>query len=165
MSTLAYARLTAKREQGLPGTTTSQSPPGVSTYVDAFAALVPAEALTLHAVILSVTTRTANGVTQITQQGTLAWAFYGLLAISMVLYAVPRITSAKWDKLDCIRIFIPPLAFIGWAMLQRATAFDAVFPNLSEAARTVSAVFLGVILGLVAATLAYKADQKEPVTA
>ena len=43
MSTLAYAALTTKREQSDPKTSTSTSPPGLKTYVDALAALVPAE--------------------------------------------------------------------------------------------------------------------------
>ncbi len=162
MSTLAYAAFTTKREQGAPNTTTSQSPPGVSTYVDAFAALVPAEVLTLHGLILPVTTKTVNATTEITQPGTLSWAFFGLLLLGVVLYAAPRLVAGKWDRLDYLRTAIPPLAFVGWAMLQRATAFDAVFPNLAEAPRTVGALFLGVVLGLVAAALAYKADQKNP---
>jgi len=162
MSTLAYAAFTTKREQAAPNTSTSQSPPGVSTYVDAFAALVPAEVLTLHALILPVTTRTVNAATEITHPGTLSWAFLGLLLLSVVLYVAPRLVAGKWDRLDYLRTAIPPLAFVGWTMLQRATAFDAVFPNLAEAPRTVGALFLGVVLGLVAAALAYKADQKKP---
>lgn len=162
MSTLAYAAFTTKREQAAPNTSTSQSPPGVSTYVDAFAALVPAEVLTLHALILPVTTRTVNAATEITHPGTLSWAFLGLLLLSVVLYVAPRLVAGKWDRLDYLRTAIPPLAFVGWTMLQRATAFDAVFPNLAEAPRTVGALFLGVVLGLVAVALAYKADQKNP---
>jgi hypothetical protein len=61
-----------------------------------------------------------------------------------------------------IRMAIPPLAFVGWTMLQRATAFDAIFPGMAEAPRTVVALFLGVLLGLVASALAYKADQRQP---
>jgi hypothetical protein len=130
--------------------------------VDAFAALVPAEVLTLHALILPVTTRTVNAATEITHPGTLSWAFLGLLLLSVVLYVAPRLVAGKWDRLDYLRTAIPPLAFVGWTMLQRATAFDAVFPNLAEAPRTVGALFLGVVLGLVAAALAYIADQKKP---
>jgi len=47
-------------------------------------------------------------------------------------------------------------------MLQRATAFDAAFPNLAASPRTVIALFLAVVVGFVAAVLAYKADQKSP---
>jgi hypothetical protein len=90
MSTLAYAAITTKREQQDPFTSTSKSPPGFNTYVDVFAALVPAEVLTLHALMLTVTTKTVNATTEITDPGTLSWAFYGLLLLSVVLYVVPR---------------------------------------------------------------------------
>ena len=56
MSTLAYAQLTNARDQALPGTSTTTSKPGIQTYMDAFAALVPAEVLTLHALVISYTT-------------------------------------------------------------------------------------------------------------
>ena len=162
MSTIAYALFTTAREKAKKNTSRKESPPGVSTYVDALVALVPAEVLTLHGAILSVTTKTENATTQITAPGTLIWAFYGLIALSIVLYVIPRWKTGKLDKLDWLRAAIPPLAFVGWTMLQRATAFDAVCGSLAEAPRTVVALFLGVLLGILAASLAYKADQKQP---
>jgi hypothetical protein len=71
MSTLAFAEFTTKREEAAPGSSSSQNPPGVSTFVDALAALVPAEVLTLHAIILSVTTKVDNATTTITDAVTL----------------------------------------------------------------------------------------------
>ncbi|HET6421903.1 MAG TPA: hypothetical protein VFG19_17220 [Geobacteraceae bacterium] len=162
MSTLAYAHFTTKREEAQPGTSLKSSSPGVATYVDALAALVPAEVLTLHGLILSVTTKVENDATRVTAPETLSWAFLGLILVSIGLYAAPRLFARKWDKLDWLRMAIPPLAFIGWTMLQRVTAFDAVFPQLPDASRTVIALFLAVILGAGATTLAYKADQKQP---
>jgi hypothetical protein len=160
MSTLAYAAFTTSREKAKPGTSTSGSPPGVNTYVDALAALVPAEILTLHALILSVTTDTVNGTTKVVSPATLYWSFYGLCVLGIVFYAVSRTVNGKWDRWDFLRMIIPPLAFLGWTMLQRATAFDAISPSLGQAPRTVLALFLAVVLGLVAGALAYKADQK-----
>ena len=61
MSTLAYAQLTNAREAAPPGTSTTTSKPGIKTYMDAFAALVPAEVLTLHALIISATTHITEG--------------------------------------------------------------------------------------------------------
>jgi hypothetical protein len=162
MSTLAYAQMTTKREEAQPKTSTSTSPPGVKTYVDALAALVPAEVLTLHGLILSVTTKVEEKVTKITAPETLSWAFLGLLIVSVGLYGAPRLLAKKWDVLDWFRAAIPPLAFIGWTMLQRATAFDAVFPGMLDASRTVVALFLAVVLGAGATVLAYKADLKKP---
>lgn len=159
MSTLAYALLTTSRDNAAPGTSTSTSPPGVRTYVDALAALVPTEVLTLHAVFVSVTTKVEGSTTTITQPGILAGAFFGLLLLSSILYASWRVLAKKWERLDYLRMLIPPLALFGWTMLQRSTAFDAVFPRVEEATRTIGAVFLAVGLGLAAAALAYKADQ------
>ena len=92
MSTLAYASLTTAREAAAPHTSTTQSP-GVGTYIDAFAALVPAEVLTLHAVIISYTTRTVDKKTFILPEGwnTLQVSFWGLIVTSMVLYAGARL--------------------------------------------------------------------------
>ncbi len=160
LSTLAYASLTTRRDVAKPNTSASTSPPGVNSYVDALAALVPAEVLTLHGLVLSVTTTVKDKTTTISDSVTLGWAFAGLLVLSMTLYAAPRVMDKKWDKLDFIRVCIPPLALLGWTMLQRSTAFDAVFPSFQDAPRTVSALFLGVVLGLIAAALANKADQK-----
>lgn len=161
MSTIAYALFTTAREKAIPNTSTRESPPGIGTYVDALAALVPAEVLTLHAVILSVTTKTENATTQIIAGGTLFWAFIGLMVLSVALFVIPRLRTGKWDSLDYVRATIPPLAFVCWTMLQRATAFDAVCVSLAEAPRTVIALFLGVSLGILAVNLAYKADQKQ----
>lgn len=165
MSTLAYAALTTRRDESEPNTSRTSSPPGVGSWVDALAALVPAEVLGLHAVILSFTTSTSEGEagtasTAITEPTTLAWAFAGLCLVSVALYVVPRVKDRMWDRLDFLRAAIPPLAFVGWTMLQRSTAFDAVWPQLGQAPRAVIALFLAVVLGLAASALGYKADQQ-----
>jgi hypothetical protein len=167
MSTFLYAAMTSKRVEGRPGTTTSTQPPGVGTYVDAFAALVPAEVLGVHATILTFTTevvRDARGATAIaiTEVATLRWVFWALLALSMALYALPRIIRSRWDRWDWVRVAIPPLAFVGWTMLQKATAFDAVAPGMSSATRNAVAIIGGVFLGVIAAQLAHRADRKQP---
>src|SRR2546422_109129 len=140
MSTFAYAAMTRKREEAKAGTSTTTSAPGVSTYVDALTALVPAEVLTAHAAILTFTTDTVRNVggtatVTITQPGTLVGVFWALVVVSMVLYAVARVMASKWDSWDWLRVLIPPLAFIGWTMLQKATAFDAVAPDFGQAGR------------------------------
>jgi hypothetical protein len=164
MSTLAYAALTTKRDLAAPGTSQTTAAPGVKSYVDALAALVPAEVLTLHALIISVTTTTTGDTTKLSEPATLTWAFWGLLVVAAALYAAPRLLDreAHWDQFDWLRVLIPPLAFVGWTMMQRATAFDAVFPAFAQSPRTVAALFLAVVLGAVATALAYKADQKQP---
>ena len=164
MSTYAYAALTGKREEAQPGTSTGSAPPGVKTYVDAFAALVPAEILAAHGVILTFTTQRQDGKTAITAPESLATAFWALAGLSLVLFIAGRVISSKvaWSRWDFVRMLIPPLAFAGWTMLQKATAFDAVFPNVSDSARGTTAVIGGVVLGLLASALSIKADKRDP---
>jgi len=166
MSTLTYAALTTRREKASPGTSRTTSPPALRTYVDAFAALVPAEVLSLHALIISYTTTTtsAGKTTSITEAGTpaLQMAFYGLIAISIFLYVAARIKGGAWDSWDYCRALIPPLAFIGWTMLQRSTAFDAVWPELTVEKRTTYALLLSVALAGAASALAFQVDKKLP---
>lgn len=168
MSTLAYAALTRKREEAAPNTSSSTSSPGVRSYVDVLAALVPAEVLTAHAVVLSFTTTTQKNqvgdmVTTITQAGTLRWVFVALLLLSVGLYVANSLKH--WDRWDFARMLIPPLAFVGWTMLQKATAFDAVAPDLGQASRSAIAVIGAIVLAVIAGLLAYQADQKNPALA
>lgn len=174
VSTIAYAQLTNAREAAVPGTSTTSSNPGLKTYMDAFAALVPAEVLTLHAIIISVTTNLVQNTVDGAKSGagvateilpsampTLEMSFWVLVLMSAALYAVPRYTGGKWDRFDWFRMAIAPLAFVGWTMLQRTTAFDAAFPALPLVPRTVMALFLGAFLGAGSAALALMADHKD----
>jgi hypothetical protein len=163
MSTLAYAALTTKRSLAMPDTSSSTQAPGVSTWVDSLASLVPAEVLAVHGALLAVLTAPDKaGGTIIVDAPTLTGVFYALIVVSMLLYAGSRVMAHLWDRLDYVRILIPPLAFVGWTMLQRATAFDAAFPGVSSGLRTTIALIGAVLLGLVAAMLAYRADQSPP---
>jgi hypothetical protein len=166
MSTIAYAALTAKREDAQPNTSSTISP-GVRSYVDVFAALVPTEVLAAHAVLLSFTTTTktvaGQSVTTITDAGTLQLVFYALLVISAGLYI--GVHAKHWDRFDYLRMLIPPLAFVGWTMLQKSTAFDAVAPGVSMSARFTVAVLGAIVLSGIAGALAYQADQQQPKTA
>jgi len=175
MSTLVYATTTRPKapSKGVRADGEEEAPQatGVSAYVQAVAALVPAEILTLHAVILTFTTKTSTetaeatgkavAVTTITEPLTLFWAFWGLVATSILLFAVPHYLSLKkngqkWEVTDYVRMLIPSLAFVVWTMLQRSTAFDAVLPGLTEAPRTLIALFAAVFLILGATSLSYK---------
>ena len=162
MSTLAYAAITTRRDRSRSRASITADPPGLKTYVDTFAALVPAEVLTAHAILVAVTTETTGATTQIVDAVTLGRSFYGLILMALVLYVGARVKAGNWDSLDYFRAAIPPLAFVGWTMLQRATAFDAVCPNMRDAPRTAVAIFLGIGLGIATTFLAGKADQKQP---
>lgn len=164
MSTIAYGALTRKREEAEPDTSTSASPPGLTSYVDALSALVPAEVLSLHAALLTVTTTTVENqtgevVTTITEPGALRFVFWGLIVLCFVFYLAGH-HSEKWDRWDYARMFIPAFAFVGWTMAQKSTAFDAVWPDVTDAYRSIIAAFGAVLLGLAAAYLAQKADQR-----
>lgn len=163
MSTLMYAAMTHRRQAAQPLRSTSDQPPGVGTYVDALAALVPAEVLSVHAALLTFTTDTVvqdgKPVVTITEPKTLAWAFWALLLLSVVVYVA---APGKMAELDWARASIAPFAFVGWTMLQKATAFDAVAPGLAPAPRNAIAVIGAVVLGLAASALAARADRQEP---
>lgn len=164
MSTLAYGALTAKRKRADAGKSTTSESPGVSTYVDTMAALVPAEVLAAHALILAKVTTTEEGgeaaVTTITDPAVLEWVFWALVALSAGLYVVAQ--RAKWQRLDCVRVVVPPAAFVVWTMLQKTTAFDAVAPALGENARWAIAILGAIVLGGMATVLAMKADSNPP---
>jgi hypothetical protein len=165
LSTLAYGTLTTKREEAAPGTSSAANPPGIRTYVDALAALVPAEVLAAHALLLtwvSETSTNAEGmkVATITDPSTLKLIFWALVFISAGLYLLGR--RRDFRRWDAARAVIPPLAFTFWTMLQKTTAFDAVWPSLREAPRNVVAVLGAVALGAAATALAYKADNDQP---
>lgn len=167
MSTLLYTELTRKRKNAPPETSESKNPPGLKTYVDALAALVPAEVLALHAIAISAateTTATEDGevTTLITNANLLIAAFWFCIAFSIFLYLV-RQGRQNLDRWDIIRMLIPALAFVAWTMIQASTAFDAVLPRLNSDWREVSAAALAAVLVVVASTLcANIADKQEP---
>jgi len=118
--------------------------------------------LTVHAVILSVTTQKQDPITTvITDPTTLKWSFWGLVLLSALLYALNR---RGWNRWDFLRLLIPPAAFVAWTMMQQTTAFDAVAPALATGPRYVTALFGAILLGLAASRLGYKADES-PVDA
>jgi hypothetical protein len=132
------------------------------------AALVPAEVLALHAVVLSLTSKIGldqdgNSITTITYPETLRMAFYVLVAFSIVLYLLPRPPMKKIS--DYLRAAIPPAAFAAWTMLQKPSALDVVWPSLQETPRLVAAILAAVLLGALAKALADKADNTAPTEA
>jgi uncharacterized membrane protein len=160
MSTLTYAMVTNKQEEAAPQPGTQA--PAVTTYVAAVAALVPAEVLALHAVIISFTTEVKDNKTSITDLATLRWAFWALLFVALFLYLLPRLFRGTPERWDALRAAIPPAAFVVWTMLQPVTAFDAAFPQVSSTQRNVAAVIAAVVLAAIATTLAFKTNAKPP---
>ena len=165
MSIIGYAAITNSRDASGPGATfadaTDETKSSKKKYIDALAALVPAEVLAAHALVISYATKTENKVVTITDPDTLWLAFWSLCAVSLILYAVPRAIGGRWEKWDLARLFIPVFAFVGWTMLQTPSAFDAVF-SLTQPRRALYAILLALVLGVVATALAYQIDKKSP---
>jgi lysylphosphatidylglycerol synthetase-like protein (DUF2156 family) len=158
MSTIAFGILTTKREKLNSIGMLANGEPPVSKYVDALAALVPAEVLALHAFIIALTTSTEKDVTKIIAKDQLEFAFYVCTALSILMYVLSRMKEWDW-KLDVIRALVPAASFVAWTMIQRTTAFDAAFPEMDLIWRSVVAAILAVVLGLVVAQLAKAANE------
>jgi cytochrome b len=154
MSTWLSARLSTQRIGAAAGKTPSGD---VKPYMEAVASLVPAEVLALHAAILSYTTTTRDSVTTITQVHVLKAAFWGMIILSIGLWWGGHIGS-RATRLDAARMFIPPIAFVTWTMLQPVSAFDSMWPTMPFASRMVVALFAVVVL-LVSAGLLARSDR------
>src|SRR3954451_12921581 len=165
MSTVVYAATTERRERSPSGKSTNEARPGLGTWVDVLVALVPAEVLALHALVLNWAMKTETGadgnqVTTITDPGLLQLAFWVLIGLAVVLYVFKKKDGV--GPLYAVRAAIPAIAFVGWTMLQQSTAFDAVFPDLADNTRYFVAVVVAIVLSVLAGRLAVKADGEDP---
>lgn len=166
MSTFLYSTMSAQRDAS-----PVEDPPTMKTFTDALAALVPAEVLAAHALILTFTTKSStdpegNATTSVTEPGVLKGSFWGLVALTIFLYVTGKWVSGQpWTTWDRFRIWIPPLAFVGWTMAQSPTAFDAAGPDWSTAVRFAAAIFGAIVLGALSAVLAKKANDTPAITA
>lgn len=164
MSSLAAGALARKRQEAAANESTQTgNSPGLKTYVDTLAALVPAEVLAAHAAILSFTTktmqsRTGQNAATITEQGTLKIAFWALCILSVMFY-IAGFQKRTAGLPAILGALVPPLAFVGWTMAQHVTAFDAVWPHTAEATRSLIVVLGAVVLGLVATALPLAANK------
>ena len=158
MSALAYGVLQETRKKTTRETAGTDDTPSLSTYIDIFAGLVPAEVLAAHAVILSLATESTAGdkpTAVITEEGSLQVAFWGLIVAAGFLFMIGRFLTANrkpwvWPW-DLFRLLVPPTAFVGWTMVQKNTAFDAVFDWNGDGRAIIAilgAVFLAAIAGL-----------------
>jgi hypothetical protein len=160
MSTYAYAKLSTTRDQQPPGESTRDKPPGVATYVDILAGLVPAEVLTIHALVISGVTTAEQGATKINDEGALVLGFWGLMVLSVVIFAAGHV-GRKWKFLDLPRAFIAPTAFWAWTMLQPVSAFDAV-ASWSTGIRLVLGALAAAMLAALAGIVAVRSDKNPP---
>jgi hypothetical protein len=166
MSSFVYGAVTRKRVQAESGASTGAQAPGVKTYLDTLAALVPAEVLAFHAFMVEESTDTkkvgGKAITTITDAGALKATFFVCIGLSIALFLFGRLGSSDpnkgWKPSDYLRLAIPPLAFVLWTIVQKSTAWDAVAPDkLSEAYRALIGGAGAVVLGGAAALLGIKA--------
>lgn len=137
-----------------------RSDPGMPKFLDLFAALVPGDILAAHGVILALTTTSVESGSVISDPdsiGALKAAFFGLMVASVFLYVA--VHHKDWQREDYGRMLIPPVAFVGWTMLQKPSAFDAVFPG-HWPIRVVLALLLALVLGATAYWLSFKPARK-----
>lgn len=176
MSTVAFGALTTRREKSDSGTSKSTQPPGLNSYIDILAALVPAEVLAIHAIIIAaVTTTNGKGQTQITEPATLRLGFWLLTGLAVVLFVVGRRPSPapadvrqqpgapSWQHLewqDVLRGLIAALAFIGWTMLEPTSAWNVIDAGMPTGTRTLIALVGAVFLAALTKALASHSDNK-----
>lgn len=161
MSTLAYGAISRKRAEATAEESAHDEPPGLNAYVDALTAIVPAEVLAIHAVVISNATETVDGETTITAPDQLGFFFWVLVVGSVALYLAgrERIVPKGWDW---IRMLIPAAAFIGWTMLQPTTAFDGVAPDFDADWRWAYGLTIALAVSLLAGVLGVVQDKKSP---
>jgi hypothetical protein len=141
---------------------------GVKDYVDALAAIVPAEVLAAHAVILTFTTRKASASGEhgavISDPAALRVAFVCLVLMSAGFYLVGRRpTRVTIDVV--VGAALPALAFVAWTMILPTSAFDALAPGVSFAMREVIGVLAAIVLPVAGTLLAGALDVTPPATA
>lgn len=172
MSTFVYGALTAKREAAPARESKEKKPPGLGSYIDVLAALVPAEVLALNAVLLTwvvSTSEAGNGdvITKITNPGGAKLIFWFSLVACVAFYFFGKKKGDKssgglFENWNWLRALLPAVAYVGWEMIQKSTAFDAVAPDMSESSRVIVAGFLALFLGWIAKSLSDKADEVDP---
>ncbi len=179
MSTLLYESLTSTREStpANMALTIDVPPPAdkphekkeVNKFVDSVAALVPAEGLAIHLLILNAVTEKdetdpdALTVTFV-EKDWAQWGWWLCLLAVLLLYLVPHAIKGKFGFLDPIRMLIPVAAFIAWTWMIETSLFDAV-TDWTDGKRAFLGAALGLAALLVSWVLAKKAQEQQPSTA
>jgi hypothetical protein len=114
--------------------------------VTAIAALVPAEVIAAHALVLSRTTMTDKaGTTAITDAGTLQASLVWLMLAAVGAFLIGR-WGSNWERADFVRLLIPPAAFVVWTTLIGTSAITPWVAGSSMAVVVLAGVVFGVLL-------------------
>lgn len=116
--------------------------------VASLAALVPAEILGAHAIVLTVTTATdAAGTTSMTHPDVLKWAFFLLLGATAAVYLIGRGIPRTWNGTEVLRLLLPCVAFVVWTALLGTSALSPWIPaGFSHAALVAGAAVVAVVV-------------------
>lgn len=139
--------------------------PKASKWIDLAAALVPAEVLAAHALLLPLAfdTDAEGGTTLSSDSVTVFWVFVGMAILPAILYVATA--SKGFERLDILRAIVPSMAMVAWMMLQPTTMFTGFAQYLewtpNELAITALGVLLASVAGTIAAVTAKRADEEE----
>ncbi len=162
MSTLAYASLTNQRFSAEPDKGTNNPQTGVKTYVDALSALVPAEVLAAHAVVINFLydSKSKFDGHSDAQIGVL---FASMVILSSLLFVAPRLLGGTaWMRGDVVRALIPPAAFVGWSVLQPVSLIDGWCEGIDKQLMSAFVIVLAIVLGVLTSSLANAAAAEPP---
>jgi hypothetical protein len=152
-----------------PAKKPEDAPPPKDKLVTTLAGLIPAEILVFHALLLQATTtvddpKGANPVTKIVDDEALLAGFVVLCILAAALYLAGVIRSNEFNPFRDIPLaLVPPLAFVGWTALQRATAFDAVDADAGDRA-VIGIVAAGTAIAISTALSAKEEKEAEEKT-
>jgi len=124
----------------------------------AAAALIPADVLMLHALLVSLTTTTDDkGTTVITNAMFLGASFWALLGVTALLYLIGR-GHSSWTGADIVRLGIPLGAFVAWTAL---VGTSALTPLVGGRVPQTGLVFAAGIVAVVLAAINEKVKPKK----
>ena len=151
MSSFAYGRLVRQQKEALSaaddqGRAMVAAKAEENKLVTTVAALIPAEIVALHALVLSVTTSTgADGSTTITSPEPLKWSLVVLVLLSIVVYVIGR-GLKDWKERDWVRVAIPALAVVVWTGIIGTSAITPWVEGVDPPYVVLGAGALGVVL-------------------
>jgi hypothetical protein len=126
---------------------------GGNQFIAAVAALIPADVIAIHALILTWTTTTDDsGATSIVNRDLLRASFPILIGVAVLLFVIGRGLSPKWEWKDFVGLVIPPAAFGAWTALIGTSAITPWIPagtpeaNLWFAATVLAAILVALNL-------------------
>ena len=163
MSAYAYGRMTKRVEANLAtlGLTAEGEAPTpeqkAAELAQKVAALVPADILVLHAIVLASATKLGDdGSTTVTKADLLKWTLPIGGALCVALYLIGKLPG--WEPADIVRMLIPGAAFFSWTLL---TGTSAATPWFAKTDR--GWLFLiGGVVAVLALALADRLIPKNP---